>query len=174
MQATALPTAQANLHLHLSVHPHACSREHVKLALPILSFQQGEGHECEGRTSPRALIAQDSPSSPAVDADSDARLASAAGSAAAVAAAASASAKCTKDGIDAGIAAMNGFGGGEFCTVFCDSAAAPTAVSGGGGFGAAGRRRRKISLLGPEAGTRSSASRWRMRSVLICGRICLA
>ena len=91
-------------------------------------------------------MAQDRPSSPAVAADS-ARFASAAAVGAAPAA----------PGEEGDIASLG-------------APTAPAADSCCGRFGTAGRRRWKISLaLGPAAGTRSSASRWRMRSVLICG-----
>jgi hypothetical protein len=123
---------------------------------------------CQGlSTSPRALMEHDSPSSPAAGAvDSDARFAPAAPDLC-----------CSNEavGADALIAAMDAFG-----------AAASAVVSSGGEFDdpalalncavptreeldVAGRRRWRISLaLGPAAGTRSSASRWRMRSALIC------
>jgi hypothetical protein len=115
-------------------------------------------------TSPLVLMAQDSPSSAAAAAaESDARFASAAADAASAVAAIG----LVEDGADAGSAAMAGC-----CAVASrGTAAAAAAVAGDGGFDAAGRRRWRTSLaLGPAAGTRSSASRWRMRSALICGK----
>jgi hypothetical protein len=119
---------------------------------------RGAGEVC---TSPHALMAQDSPNSAAAAAaESDARFASAAVDAAVAAI-----------GLveNAGSAAMDGC-----CAVASrGTAAAAAAVAGNGGFGADGRRRRRISLaLGPAEGTRSSASRWRMRSALICVSLC--
>ncbi len=116
-------------------------------------------------TSPPALMVIDSPSSPAAaTADSKERFVSPAAVGVASAAA------WTGDDAHAGTAAIDGFG-----EVACRGAATadPTDGSDCGGCAAAGWRRRRISLaLGPAAGTRRSVSHWRMRSALICGRLC--
>ena len=123
------------------------------------------------RTFPRALMTQERPSSPAAAlADSGALFTSAA---AETAGADSAAAVRAGGEIDAGAtdfceSAIEGLGSGT-ATRCPPATAAATAASCGGGCDAAGRRRRRISLAsGPAAGTRSSASRWRMRSALIC------
>jgi hypothetical protein len=130
--------------------------------IPSVGIMLGLGAR---RTSPRALMAQDSPSSPAAaDADSDAFFASAA----AAGAASATSDELDSDGAKTLIVALDGFG-----PVASGGIAGPTAVPVCGGCVAAGRRRWRISLaLGPAAGTRSSVSRWRIRSALICGLLC--
>jgi hypothetical protein len=67
---------------------------------------------------------------------------------------------------DARVHTMDGFGAVGW--------GVDAATMGGTGTGIrAGRRRRMTSLaLGPAAGTRSSSSRWRMRSALIWGAAC--